>query len=165
MDEMKSQRISYELWPCLIFNDVPSSINASHKMIVSDAKERGLEEVCIGEDDLYFPHKRGWEWFLKHKPDVFDIYSGGSYLPFDKPKEPCAVRVKEIVGFHLYIIHSRYYDTFLNTDPSKHIDTEQKSDSMFVCWPMSALQRPGFSANNKAQCNYNGILLKEDIYQ
>lgn len=166
ISELKRQRIkSYEIWPCLLMPSVVSSISGSHKMIVRDAKEKGLVECCIAEDDLQFPNENGWQWFLKNKPPVYDIYAGGSYFPFDKTGKEGAFRVDEIVGFHLYMIHSRYYDTFLNTPVDKHIDTAQKSNLMYVCYPMAAIQRPGFSSNNMAQVNYNASLKKEDIYQ
>ncbi len=162
---MTRQKIAYEIWPCILLPNVVSSISASHKMIVQDAKERGLVEVAIAEDDVCFPHEKGWEWFLKNKPPLFDIYVGGCYLPFDKQGKEGAFRVNEIVGFHLYIVYSRYYDTFLATDEKQHIDTSQKSKLMYCCYPMAAIQRSGFSANNMAVCNYNSILKPEDIYQ
>lgn len=164
ISELSRQEIEYELWPCLMYNNVVTSINNSHKMIVRKAKEDGLVETAIAEDDLYFPNEKGWEWFLKNKPDVFDIYVGGSYLHFKRPEVPCAVKVDCIVGLHLYIINEKYYDTFLATSDLDHIDTAQRGD-IYVCYPMPALQRPGFSSNNQAQCNYNSILNKEDIYQ
>jgi len=165
IDELKRQKIvNYELWPCLMYPKVVNSINASHKMIVWDAKEKGLKECYIGEDDLMFPSDHGWQWFLKNKPIIFDIYSAGNYLSFDRPKEPGAVKVDCIVGFHLYIIQERFYDTFLSTPDDQHIDTAQKGE-LFVCYPMPGLQRAGFSANNMAECNYNAVLNDEDIYK
>ena len=165
VEEMTRQRISYEIWPCLMFDEIPQSINASHKMIVRDAKDRGLVEVVIAEDDVCFPNEKGWEWFLKNKPPVYDIYCAGNYLPFDKPGREGSFRVESVVGFHCYFVHSRYYDTFLNTPDKEHIDTAQKSKLMYVCYPMAAIQRSGWSANNKSVVDYNSILKKEDIYQ
>lgn len=164
--ELKRQKIeSYEIWPCLLLPNVVHSINSSHKMIVKDAKEKGLVECCIAEDDVMFPNENGWQWFLKNKPPFYDIYAGGSYFPFNKTDKEGAFRVEQIVGFHLYFIHSRYYDIFLNTPVDQHIDTAQKSKLMYVCYPMAAVQRPGFSSNNMAVCNYNSSLSKSDIYE
>lgn len=166
MAEFEKQKITdYEIWPCLLMPDVVHSINSSHKMIVKQAKEQGLVEVCIAEDDLMFPHPKGWEWFLKNKPPVYDIYVGGSYFPFDKTGKEGAFKVKQVVGFHLYMVHSRYYDTFLNTPVDRHIDTAQESNLMYVCYPFAALQRAGFSSNNMAVCDYNKAIKQEDIYQ
>lgn len=163
--ELFRQKINdYEIWPCIILPNVVQSISESHKMIVRKAKEDGLMECCIGEDDLYFPSSKGWEWFMKNIPRTYDIYTAANYLPFEKTNKFGAIKVKEIVGLHLYIIHSEYYDVFLSIPENQHIDTAQKSDSMYCCYPFAALQRPGFSINNMAHVNYNSILQKEDIY-
>lgn len=146
-----------------MFPEIVRSINASHKMIVQKAKEDGIKECCIAEDDLKFESENGWEWFLKNKPEVYDIYAAGSYMSFTRPQEPGALRVECIVGFHLYFIHEKFYDSFLATKDTEHIDTAQKGD-LYVCYPFAAIQRPGFSANNKSQVNYNAVLMPEDIY-
>lgn len=163
--ELKRQKIkSYEIWPCIMRSNIVSSINASHKMIVAQAKQQGLKECCIAEDDVMFPHEKGWEWFLENRPDGYDIYSGGNYMSFERPQKTGAFRVKCIVGFHLYMVHESYYDKFLATPDEQHIDTEQKSENMFCVYPFAAIQRPGFSANNKTICNYNSILNDCDVY-
>lgn len=165
--ELKSQGVvDYELWPCIILPDVVESISASHKMIVQWAKDNGLNEVCIGEDDLMFTSIGAWEYFLSKKPRFFDIYLGGCYSPIKHGWDEAPYSYTfEPVGFHLYVVHSRYYDAFLNTDPHSHIDTAQKSNAIKVCYPMAALQRPGFSSNNRCDQDYNSILKPEDLYK
>ena len=157
--ELDRQGISdYEIFPCIIRNDVIESINASHKMLIQKAKDEGEEMICVAEDDLWFPADDGWQYFLKNKPGKFDLYLGGSYVIDD-----C---FPQICGFHLYICHEKFYDRFLSVPNNKHIDTEinnLKGDFHF-CRPFPALQRPGFSANNKCVVNYNGILKEGDVY-
>lgn len=154
--ELERQGIeNYELIPCLTYPDVVFSINASHKMIVARAKKEGLVECLIGEDDLMFPNENGFEWFLKNKPKVYDIYTACNYIGKKPTGQKGAFRTDAVVGFHLYMVHSRYYDTFLETRDNAHIDAEQKSPLMYFCYPYAALQRPGFSANNKAPVDYN----------
>lgn len=168
MDELSKQGITdYEIWPALILPDVIESINASHKAIVRDAKERGAREVCIAEDDVYFPAPDGWQYFLKKKPSDYRIYLGGCYSPVgvfvDVPTKTFSYIVQNPVGLHLYFIHECYFDEFLATNPSKHIDTAQ--EGIFdVCYPFAALQRAGFSSNNMSYADYNTILNSEDIY-
>lgn len=163
--ELGRQKVVYEIWPCIIYPNVVSSINASHKMIVKDAKEKGLVECCIAEDDVMFPNENGFEWFLENKPKIYDIYSACNYIGKKPSGQKGAFRAEAIIGFQLYLIHSRYYDTFLSTPDTQHIDAEQKSALMYYCYPHAALQRSGFSANNKTICNYNSALNREDIYQ
>ena len=120
--------------------------------------EKGLKEVAIAEDDLYFTHLNGWQWFLKNKPKGYDLYLAGTYI--------VPVEQKQIVGFHLYMVHEKFYDTFLSVPDNVHIDThmnELKGDYHF-CYPMAALQRSGWSSNNHAVCDYNKVLRPQDIY-
>lgn len=167
MDELERQGIDeFEIWPCIMYDDIVSSINASHKMIVRDAKEKGLEEVFIAEDDLFFPASDGWEYFLKNKPKPtdYDIYLAATYIPTDPPKHIC--------GFHLYCVSNRYYDTFLAAPGNEHIDTaiDNIGGNFVFCYPFPGLQRPGFSANNSMGTgqvvNYNGVFRNrpQDIY-
>ena len=167
MDELERQCIDdFEIWPCIMYDNVVSSINASHKMIVRDAQEKGLEEVFIAEDDLFFPASDGWEYFLKNKPKPtdYDIYLAATYIPTDPPKHIC--------GFHLYCVSSNYYDTFLNAPNDQHIDTaiDNIGGNFVFCYPFPGLQRAGFSANNSMGngqiVNYNSIFRDrpQDIY-
>lgn len=134
-------------------------------MIVRDAKKKGLKEVCIGEDDLWFPSENGWKYFLENKPEKYQIYAGCNYIAFQRPEKHGLMKVDCIIGFHLYFIHECYYDQFLATPDDQHIDGAQKGDEMYVIYPFPSLQRPGFSANNRGEpVNYNVILKKEDIY-
>lgn len=165
LDEFIRQGITnYKIWDAIMLKDIPSSINASHKKIVQWAKDNGESEVLIAEDDLMFPSEKGFEWFLKNKPPLYELYSSANYCAFKRPDKPGAYRCEYQVGFHLYFCHSRYYDTFLNTKSDAHIDSEQRGKLMYHCYPFAALQRPGYSANNQANVNYNAQLTPEDIY-
>lgn len=166
--ELRRQNISlFEIFPCIMKPDVVSAINASFKMIIRVAKEQGLKEVCVCEDDLYFPHNHGWEYFLKNKPVNYDVYIAGNYL-IDKPETfyPPLVKVSEWVGNHCIIVHEKYYDTWLSIPDNLHCDTAHRGlGDFYVCYPFAALQRPGYSSNNKAVVNYNAALKPEWIYQ
>lgn len=160
--EMNEQGIDdYEIWPCLLLPDVVQSINSSHKMLVNYAVDNKLPEICIAEDDVMFTKPGAWDYFLKNKPhpDDYDLYLAATYTPEDPPKQIC--------GFHLYFVSSRFYEKFLTVPDFEHIDTainDLKGDYVF-CYPFPALQRPGFSANNKMQVNYNKTLREQDIYK
>ena len=167
LGEFERQKITdFEIFPCIIRPKVLESITSSFKMIVMLAKDNGLKEVAIGEDDLMFPAEDGWEYFLRNKPEEFDVYIGGTYY-INKPEEykPPVIKVKEWVGNHCIIIHEKYYDTFLSLPDNCHCDTANSDKGDFyVCFPFAALQRPGFSANNNTIVNYNPILKPEWIH-
>lgn len=150
----------YRFWDAVVLKDsVVKSINASHKMIVRWAKANGKEYVVIAEQDLKFTAPTSWKYFLKNKPQEFDLYLACSYI--------VPVTNNKICGFHLYIIHSKFYDKFLSVDDNVHIDTAMDSlDGNYIfCHPFPAIQRVGFSANNHAICDYNKLLREEDIYK
>lgn len=150
----------YKFWDAIVNKDsVVGSINASHKMIVRWAKENGLKDVAIAEQDLHFTAPDAWQYFLKNKPEDYDIYLASTYI--------LPISNNRICGFHLYILNERFYDSFLSVPDLAHIDTavcDLKGKYVF-CYPFPALQRAGFSANCKAEVNYNGILEPKDIYK
>lgn len=159
MDELKRQGITnYEIWPCKMLPSVVSSINNSHKMIVRDAMEKGEEETVICEDDLMFVAKDGWRYFLSKKPKEYDLYLAATYI--------LPVESNKICGFHLYFIHSRFYEKFLSVPDTSHIDTamDDLNGEYHFCYPFAALQRAGYSANNGMITNYNQILEDKDVY-
>ena len=168
LEELSKQGITnYKIWPPVEdSNSVIRSINLSHKQIIQDAKDRGLDEVCVAEDDVFFTAPNAYQRFLDKKPVFFNLYLGGCYTPIKHgwDEAPYSYTLNP-VGLHFYICHSRYYETFLSTDENMHIDTAQSSIGIKVCYPMVALQRPGFSANNRGHADYNSILKPEDIYQ
>jgi hypothetical protein len=167
MEELERQGIeNFRFWPAILKGNVVESINAGFKQIIQWAKDEGLKEVIICEDDVYFPAADGFEYFLKRKPKSFDIYIAGSYLKDNRIiYESPITKVNAYVGNHLIIVHERYYDTFLSVPDNEHVDVAQSDlGEFYLCYPMAALQRKGFSSNNKICCDYNELLNKEDIY-
>jgi hypothetical protein len=169
--EIARHDLEVEIWPCLHdSNSVVRSINLSHKQIVQWAKDSGLPEVCIMEEDVWFPGSDGWQYFLRNKPtEEFDLYLGGVYglnpLALRRiGKEPGAAEIHNFVGLHCYIIRQRYYDKFLALPEDQHIDHQPGLGVFYVCYPFAALQAPGWSANNKREVDYNQQIAKEHIH-
>jgi hypothetical protein len=163
METLKRQGImDYQIWPALIYGTVIESINASHKMIVRDAKEKGLEMVAIWEEDCMIPAADGWKHFLDGLPPwKWDLYLGGTY-GLDRP---VTNPIRAINGFHCYLVHERFYDTFLALPDDKHIDTCMDGLGLYyVEYPFIALQRPGWSSNSKAFSDKNMELTDADVY-
>lgn len=148
--------------PCPGEWTVQRCINASHKNLVALAKFHNLDEVCIMESDVWFPAVDGWEYFLKNKPQLYDIYLAGTYDGCGEPTPTDGIRgLIRPNGFHCYIIHQRHYDRFLSVNDDAHIDDAQPVGRIYkVCFPFAALQHPGWSANAKKDVDYNGDLYK-----
>ena len=162
IEELIRQHIlDHFIWDACIEYDVVKSISESHKRIVQYAKDSGLPEVCIAEDDVSFPNQNGFEWFLKNKPVLYDLYSSCNYIGKKPVGQKGAFRSDTLVGFQLYMVHSRYYDTFLATTDKDHIDSAQRSKLMYFCYPYAAIQRAGWSANNKMKVDYNFNWVKD----
>lgn len=155
-----------KIWEPVPAKTVVESINLSFKAIIQYAKDKGLSEICICEDDLQFTGALAWKYFIDNKPKKFDIYIGGNYL-INNPDTyaPPYYKVDEYVGNQLIIVARRYYDRFLSVPTLAHIDTIQKGlGEFYVCFPMVALQRPGYSANVGDKVNYNKEIKPEWVY-
>jgi len=136
---------------------VEASITKSHKDIIRWAKESGLKEVAVAEDDLMFADQNSWKYFLDNKPESFDLYLAGAYGMNILRETDSLLWVKSFQGLHCYICTEKYYDTFLGLSDTGHIDVEQEGKGQFaVCRPMVGFQRPGFSATARKEVNYNG---------
>jgi hypothetical protein len=167
--ELARQGIEAELnFSLNFFSTVEMNINFAHKLLVKLALEHGEPEVCILEADVWFPAADGWQYFLQHKPDDFDLYLGGVYGLSALAKArltPGVVPVHTFAGMHCYIIAAKYYDKFLSVPDDQHIDLAQAGLGKFmVCYPFAALQREGWSANSRKKEDKNVGLKMEDVY-
>lgn len=156
----------YEFWFGKKFDPPFTAISQSHKMIVQNAKKNGLEMCCISEDDVKFSDKGSWQYFIENIPKNFDLYLSSIY--YGQINEYNIV--EDFSALTLYIIHSRYYDTFLSTPENVHIDRGQckwvtlptptcetmpmPRGRFVVCNPFTSFQIEGYSDNVKRQTNY-----------
>lgn len=170
MDEVTRQGITeYEVWfgtPESGSAPVEVTINRMHKRIVEYAKNNSLACVCILEDDVLFPAPDGWQYFLRHIPQVdYNLYLGGHYGKIDRIKQKGfdhLVTCDRPSGFHCYTIHQCYYDTFLRTPDDVHIDDYQTEQPLYVCFPFAAVQSPGWSSVLKKNgVDYNAEIRKK----
>lgn len=162
LKELEGQNITdYELWPSIYLPSVPASINAAHKQIVEFAYLSQWPYVCIAEDDVKFTHPNSWKYFLSKMPEDFDIYLGGIYIGDLKEDDS----LDYFHGLHLYVVHRRYYETFLSVDPNEHIDKAQRGLGRFVvCNPFAAIQYEGYSNNTGKNEEYSMLLRDRKMY-
>jgi hypothetical protein len=118
---IKEQGIKeYKVWNGIFIEDNPiKAISQSHKMIVRDAKEKGLSRVFIAEDDFYFTNKGAWEYFLNSIPEEYDVFLShvyyGKWDENGKMKGPFS-------SLTLYCVNEKFYDKFLLIREDEHLD-------------------------------------------
>jgi len=163
-EELERQGITeYKLFRPILdgAKSIMHSINISHKNIIQYAKDNLFESITVFEDDIMFPAKDGFSRYITETPESYDIYLGG-YYNFDlKPGNV----VTRFTATHCYTVHSRFYDKFLSASEDLHIDSALDGLGTYVaCYPMVAIQRIGYSANNLGIVDHNQMLRPEDVY-
>lgn len=162
MDELSKQGIyDFKLIPSVHdVMGVKHGINKAHKNCVRYAKDHKLDEIIIAEDDVRFTHPDSFQYFLKNKPQSFDLYLSGIYLG-----DIVDGKVKSFSGLHLYIVHSKFYDKFLSVPTDEHIDRALGGLGDFhVCYPFAAIQYNGYSQNAMCDMNYDSLLQGRELF-
>lgn len=161
--EMAEQGIEqYRIWDNIWAPSVIESINLGHKQIVKWAKNEGLPEVLIAEDDLKMTDKGAFDYYIANKPEKFDLWLGGIFLGVLNEQNI----TNEFTGMTLYTVHSSFYDTFLATPANMHIDHSLAYKGLyFVCNPFVAIQHNNYSDNVKAHQNYDHLFQSRNLYK
>lgn len=155
--ELQNQSAKYRVWNGVRDpeNNTTRAISHAHKQIVRHAWKHHWPEVLIAEDDLKFTASGALDYFLWNKPANFDLYLGSIY--YGNIREDHTVN--DFAGLTLYIIHERFYETFLNVSESEDIDRALKDKGKFVvCEPFVAVQHSGYSDHVNRLCNYESNL-------
>ena len=143
-------------------SSVVKSINLSHKKIVQQALDNGDEMTCIFEDDIKFTDLGAWHFYISRIPKDFDLYLGGIYLG-DIAEDSTT---KAFTALHCYIIHSRFYATFLSTPDNVHIDRSLDNLGKYVvCHPFIAIQQNGYSSNTGKEETYDNLYLNRTFFK
>lgn len=160
--EIEVQGLEVKYWPAIQdpLNRSFVGIGEAHKQIVRYAKENKLPSICIAEDDLYFFAPGAWDHFLKNIPQDFDIYLG---VIFHGLKEDNTT--DDFCGMTLYVVHERFYDTFLSLPEVNHIDRSLAGKGRFVvCDPMVCSQKGGYSFNKRRRDTYERYLVGKRLF-
>jgi len=163
--EMARQGITdYKLWPSIHIADKPkrTGISRAHKQIIEWAALEGMEEVCVFEDDIWFPSDDGWKYYLENKPTgKYSLYLGGlSRGDVDESKI-----TKRYSGQFCYFVHESFYDLFLSVDERLDIDGAMAGRGWFnVCYPYACFCYPGWSDNTGNTENLNHLLIGKELY-
>lgn len=158
MKELETQGIpDYKLWDGVYdsFRKPKENISLAHKQIVEYANVAEWEMVCIGEDDLKFFAPGAWQYFINNIPSDFDLYLGSVYLG----ELSADNTVHSFAGLTLYIVHSRFYDTFLSSNPQEHLDRTLAGKGKYVvCNPFVVEQYDGWSSNTGKEEKYGKLM-------
>jgi hypothetical protein len=172
MEEMQIQSIAYKICPGVTEHQAYTNhvnINLAHKAIVKDAQEKKLPQVIIAEDDIKFSAKDAWKYYLSQTPKEFDLYCGVIYDGEVDPETNRIISTNGMSGTNtLYTIHSKFFDFFLATDNSKHLDRELGKfatlNQYYVCNPMVCYQMGGLSDNHHRELFYDEYLRDIKLY-
>jgi len=160
--EITTQGLTVRYWPAIKdpLNRSFVGISQAHKQIVRWAATEGLPEVCIMEDDCYFFAPGAWDYYLSQKPEDFDLYLGGVFHGLNEDNT-----ATDYCGNTLYIVHSRFYATFLDTNELNHLDRALAGKGRYVvCDPMVVSQHGGFSDNKLRHDSYERYLVGKRLF-
>jgi GR25 family glycosyltransferase involved in LPS biosynthesis len=163
----KLKDIQCEIMPAIYDTNPLKGCTLSHLKCVEYAKENKLEFILILEDDVIFEDNVN-EVLKKslHEIQQFEwniLYLGGLIKSHSKIVTPNLIHAKVVNTTHAYIIHKRFYDIVLNLDMNIIIDKSYRMLSethpMYMCNPMVAYQRPGYSLLQKKDVNYKNDMI------
>lgn len=153
--------VEYRICEGVHARTVYEGINLAHKQIVRWAKEKELSKVLIFEDDIQFTDKGAFDYFMQNEPKDYDLYLGGVFLG----KVTDGI-VERFTALTCYIVHSRFYNTFLSTDNDKHLDHMLAGLGKYVvCEPMVCRQFNGHSTNTGKYENYDLIFENRKMFK
>jgi hypothetical protein len=160
--QMEMEKCSYRFFDGVVGKVAKTNISKAHKSVVRFAKEQGLKECAIAEDDMQWCGTNAWKYFLDNKPNSFDIYIASYYSGSHDEN----FVVTGLRGLTLYIVNSCYYDTFLSLPEDTHIDGAiDRSGAKVVVSPLFvAVQAPGYSDQRKRQADDSNRLKGKPIF-
>jgi GR25 family glycosyltransferase involved in LPS biosynthesis len=174
INECQTQGIKDVTFFPAIFADKPQTgIAIAHANCVLDAKNKGLEQVCIMEDDVQFTAPEAFNHFLNlynSVPKEADIFLSGISTGTPTKHSNGIARVNEFSGLHCYIINAKAYDRFLSCPRGKHIDRwlgnriSGGKMNVFTAYPMVAIQHNGYSDNKKQVKDYSHLFNKHPLW-
>jgi hypothetical protein len=152
---LEEQGIEYEWHYGIMDKMIPfAGIARSHKSIVRKARSRKDKFCCIAEDDVVFTALGSWQHFLNNMPEEFDLYLGGISNGHIALNNTC----KDFRGLFLYVIHERFYDTFLSLNELTNIDAELAGKGLYyVCNPFAVIHADGHSYHHGTRKTYGHL--------
>lgn len=147
-------------------DNTKEAISKGHKLIVRLAKEQGLSNVIVAEDDICFSSPNSYKYFLSKIPEDYDLFFGLVYA--GEVNEDYRV-MNGMSGTHtLLSINSRFYDFILSQPDDVHIDRNLGQYAFekkyYVIDKMVCYQRGGFSHNLRQTMFYDVYLEGKELF-
>jgi GR25 family glycosyltransferase involved in LPS biosynthesis len=179
--ELNSFINKWEVFDAIKMNPGYKGTSESFKTIIRKAKEKGLEQVLIFEDDVRFTSKKSKEKFQKaidSLPEKWDILLGGVYT-LSKPRKieelkfnEHLLKIGDFSSLHCILINKSCYDKILEHKPNevKHLDrylgklSRENKINAYLAYPMVAIQYNTYSDNVNKHVNYNKLLDKFELF-
>lgn len=140
-------------------------IAQAHMSCIRRAKLSEWKNVLIMEDDIEFRigSLRHMQKCFKHTPEDYDILLGGIYSGNDivKPYSEYWNKTGNMFcGLHFYVVNEKAYDKLLSYSGTGHYDHFMSGLPLncYTAKKMFAMQRNGYSDNNKREYDYMQIL-------
>jgi len=153
-----------------IYNEISplTGCSQSHKAIVREAKEKGLNMCLICEDDIKFTSFGSYQYFIDTIPESFDIYLGVSYsFSYENYYKDGIVR-GYFDSLTLYAIHKRFFDDFLALPENIHLDIAVSNlineKEIRIAQPFVCTQLDGYSFNAKKVREYGWRLQNKPLF-
>jgi len=137
-------------------------IKLAHQFALDTAKKFGLESSIIVEDDVELTSRNSIEYFIEcrylAKELGYDIIVGGAHH-----YEFSEYGARKLSGFHFYSVLSDRVD-FSGCPKGEHIDNwVGRNYRVWVCEPMIAIQRPGYSERVDKDVDYSALFSRYSI--
>lgn len=165
LTELKSQDLGETILMPAVTNTMSSvkNISIAHKSCVRVAQKLKLERIIILEDDVKFLCKKSFLRFTElaeQLPPDWDVFLSGVYDGVLQDHSENIRKITRFSGLHCYMVHERYYDTFLSANEDVNLDKWMStpgwgSSNAYLAYPMLAMQHDGFSDNVKKVTDYN----------
>ena len=141
---------------------VRHGIKLAHQFAIETAKRAGISDSIIIEDDVKLTSNRSTDYFVESakiaKELEYDIIVGGAHH-YVKTPNGC----NKLSGMHFYQILNQSVD-FSDCPKTEHIDNWVSNNyKVWVCEPMIAIQRRGWSEHHKQDVDYTDMFERYPI--
>jgi glycosyl transferase family 25 len=172
--ELDIMGLKFKRFPAIKTSPGIIGCGLSHLAVLKEARELGLKEVLIFEDDFTFSESKEHCWktveeFLKN--ETYDVVMFGYNMQKSSPYKPGLLKVLEAQTASAYIVNHRFYDKLINLfeeampllqSTGKHwvyANDEvwkklQPGADWFAFEPRMGYQRKSFSDNTQSVTDY-----------